>query len=71
MGNEIINVVNALADKLGFAIDWTAENMLPVVQELIRRYAAYLLVDNLYGVIISVVIFFYWIDWVNTSNQEF
>ena len=55
MNNEIINVINALADKLGFAIDWTAENMLPAVQELIRRYAAYLLVDNLYGVFLSTV----------------
>lgn len=22
MSNEIINVINALADKLGFAVDW-------------------------------------------------
>lgn len=29
--------------------------MLPAVQELIRRYAAYLLVDNLYGVFLSTV----------------
>lgn len=55
MSNEIISVINALADKLGFAIDWTAENMLPVVQELTHRYARYLLVDNLYGVFLSTV----------------
>lgn len=57
MSNEFISAINALADKLGFAIDWTAENMLPVVQELIHRYARYLIVDSVFGLFWSLFVF--------------
>ena len=32
MSNEIIKVLDALSDKLGIAVDWTSENVLPYLQ---------------------------------------
>lgn len=38
MSQEIINVLNYLSEKLGIAIDWTAENVWPQVVDILSRY---------------------------------
>lgn len=39
--NQIIQVLDALCDKFGVAIDWTGQNVLPYVQELMKKAANY------------------------------
>lgn len=56
MSNEIIKVIDALCDKLGVAVDWSAENVLPQVQYLIERYANYLMVCHVFGVLLGVIL---------------
>lgn len=39
--DNIVDIINALCEKFGIALDWSAENILPKVKELISRFAAY------------------------------
>ena len=38
---EIINVLDYICKKLGIAIDWTSENVIPYTQDLCARYIQY------------------------------
>ena len=38
MSTEIINVLNYICEKLGIAIDFTAENVMPQVMDILSRY---------------------------------
>lgn len=38
---QIIEVLNALCEKAGIAIDWTSENILPYLQELAGKFVAF------------------------------
>lgn len=38
MSEEIIKILDALADKFGIAIDWTSSNVLPYLQQLCTKY---------------------------------
>ena len=41
VSDQIIAVINDLCEKLGIAIDWSAENILPKVEELCAKYISY------------------------------
>lgn len=38
ISDQIIAVINDLCQKFGIAIDWTAENILPYIEDLCARY---------------------------------
>lgn len=46
MSEEIIKVLDYITEKLGVAIDWTAENALPYVEELIGKFVTYNIVKS-------------------------
>lgn len=41
VSNQIIEVLNALCEKFGIVIDWTGQNVMPYVQELIKKAVNY------------------------------
>lgn len=41
MSEEIIKVLNALAEKFGLAVDWTSENVIPYLEKLCGKYVNY------------------------------
>ena len=41
VSDQIIAVINDLCEKLGIAIDWSSENILPKVEELCTKYISY------------------------------
>lgn len=47
MNTESIEILNAICEKIGVAIDWTGENVMPQLESLIEQYARYLLVSNI------------------------
>lgn len=63
MNTEAIEILNAICEKIGVAIDWTGESVMPQLESLIEQYARYLLVSNIVCLIISVlaVIFGVWL----------
>lgn len=46
--------IELLCDKLGMAVDWTAQNVWPQVMEVLQRYRTYSIVDNAIGIIICL-----------------
>lgn len=55
MNTEAIEILNAICEKIGVAIDWTGENVMPQLESLIEQYARYLLVSNIVGLVVSVL----------------
>lgn len=56
MGNDVIAVIDHLCSKLGVAIDWTSENAIPMILQLLHEYARYLQVHNGVWLAISTAI---------------
>lgn len=47
MDNKIIEVFDCLGEKIGLAIDWTAENIYPQVIEFMGRYKIYVIMVDI------------------------
>ena len=58
MSQEIINVLNYIGEKIGIAIDWTADNVLPQVMDILGRYRTFQIVGFSMCLIIFVVLAF-------------
>lgn len=41
ISSQIIEVLNDLCTKFGFAVDWSQENILPYLQELVGKYISW------------------------------
>jgi hypothetical protein len=52
MNNKIIEVLDYLGEKIGLAIDWTAENVYPQVIEFMGRYRTYEIVTDIIWILI-------------------
>ena len=46
MSEEIIKVLDYFADKLGIAIDWTTENVMPYIEEVFGKFVTYNVVKH-------------------------
>lgn len=58
VSDQIIKVLDKIAEQIGLAIDWTQENVVPYVKDLLARYATMQLVSNIVagGIYLSLVI---------------
>lgn len=55
MNNKIIEVLDYLGEKIGLAIDWSANNVYPQVMEFLARYRAYEIVMSAAGAILCLL----------------
>ena len=63
IADTIIAVINSLCEKFGIVFDWSAENILPKVQDLITRFAQYrtsMFLSFLIGALVLLVLSFVW-----------
>lgn len=44
--NQIIEILNEVCNKLGIAVDWTSENVLPQVKIVCEKYIRYIIVQK-------------------------
>ena len=56
MSQEIIKVLEYLGEKLGIAIDWTTENVLPYAEQLFKRYVTLKITYSSIGTIIGIAL---------------
>ena len=72
MSEEIIKVLDDLSERLGVAIDWSAENVLPYAQELFQKFVSYeIWTSALYVVIVLIIILLgFWVTkkWFEVSE---
>ena len=56
MSDEIIKVLDYLGKKFGIAIDWSNENLIPYIYDLMDRVIRYEICSSVIYIIISVLI---------------
>lgn len=56
MSNEIIKVLDHLCDKFGIVIDWSSNNVMPYLQDLMVRITKYVIYTNILWLVISILI---------------
>lgn len=57
MSDEIIKVLDNLAEKFGIVIDWTSQNVLPYLQELCDKYINYEIWTSVVYLVICLLVF--------------
>lgn len=55
VSEQIINVLDALCEKFGVAIDWTAANVLSYVQDLCGRIITYSIATDIATIILIII----------------
>lgn len=55
MADEIIKIIDDLANRLGIAIDWSSKNITPYLKELFVKYTNYEMATSIMWLIIFVI----------------
>lgn len=56
MDKELCNVIDKIAEKIGVAIDWSSENVMPYIQDVMQRYRTKSIVENVIIMAVSSII---------------
>ena len=56
VSNQIISVLDAICEKFGVVIDWTASNVMPYLQDLCKRIVAYEISTSVAWIILQVFV---------------
>lgn len=56
VSDEIIKVLDALGEKVGVIIDWTADNVVPYVDQLCGKYVKWEMSTSIAWIVIAVVV---------------
>lgn len=54
MSEEIIKVLDYICAQLGIAVDWSAENVMPQVMDVLGRYRVYMMANT--GILIACLL---------------
>ena len=54
--NYVVQIIDALAEKFGIAIDWTSQNVLPYMQDLMGRIVNYEIWINAFWMIFLPIV---------------
>ena len=56
MDNKVIEVLDYMGEKLGIAVDWTADNIWPQVVEFMSRYRVYAIVEHSIHIMTNIIL---------------
>lgn len=56
MDEELCNVIDKIAEKIGVAIDWSSENVMPYIQDIMQRYRTMNIVNNIIVMTVCAII---------------
>ena len=65
--SQFIEVLDALCDKIGIAIDWTSQNVIPYITDLTTRIITYEISTSAAWIVIAAIVFL--IAWKMTKNM--
>lgn len=54
VSDEIIKVIDVLAKRIGIAIDWTSENVVPYLETLCSKYVNYEITTSVIWIVIGL-----------------
>ena len=55
MSEEIIKILDDLGRRFGILIDWSSENILPYLQDLMSRFIKYDIAINIFVIIFGII----------------
>lgn len=56
MSDEIIKILDDLGQKFGIAIDWSSQNVMPYLQDLMGRYIKYETMTSIMWLLMGVLL---------------
>ena len=56
MDKELCNVIDKIAEKIGVAIDWSSENVMPYIQDIMQRYRTMSIVETIIIMTVCAII---------------
>lgn len=56
LSTEIITILEYLCDKLGIAVDWTSQNILPYLQQLTEKFIRWEMCTSIAWIVIAAVV---------------
>lgn len=56
MDKELCNVIDKIAEKIGVVIDWSSENVMPYIQDIMQRYRTMNIVNNIIVMTVCAII---------------
>lgn len=54
VSEQIIQVLDALCEKFGMAIDWTADNVIPYIEKLCGKYINYEIATSIVWIVVAL-----------------
>ena len=70
MSEEIIKVLDALAEKFGLAVDWTSSNVIPYLNQLCDKYVNYEIVTSVVWLLLGIG-FLFLAKWLLKKTKYF
>lgn len=58
VSEQIIQILDNLCSKIGIAIDWTSENMIPYVEMLSKKLITYEICMSVLGIVFKLLLIF-------------
>ena len=55
MSDEIIKILDDLGQRFGIAIDWSSENVMPYIQDLMSRYVNYETMTSVVWIVVALI----------------
>ena len=55
MSDEIIKILDDLGRRFGIAIDWSSENVLPYIRDLMSRYVNYETMTSVVWIVVALI----------------
>lgn len=55
MSEDVIKVIDNLASKFGIVVDWSNENVIPYLQDLMNRFVKYNIASNILWIFICIL----------------
>ena len=56
MSQDVINVLDALGEKFGIVVDWTAQNIQPYLQDLMGRCVSCTFYTSIIGILLGITL---------------
>ena len=70
MSEEIIKVLDALAEKFGLAVDWTSSNVIPYLEQLCGKYVNYEIATSVIWLLLGIGLLFL-AKWLLKKTKHF
>lgn len=64
MSEEIIKILDDLAQRFGIAVDWTSQNAMPYIEEITRKIIRWELVSSVIWLIVGVLCCLSILGWI-------